>query len=127
MVRYSYDPGKNMIMADFTGNILIHDIIDFMREINSDKTLPAVLNIFIDARKARFTIEPAEIPRLAAMNYKMDRVFQQVNNAILTDNPNETALALLYEYASRSNHYHVKLFSLYENALSWLKNISKKN
>ncbi|MFO7842119.1 MAG: hypothetical protein R6V48_08230 [Fidelibacterota bacterium] len=127
MIRYSYDPGKNMITTDFTGDIFIHDIMDYMSDINSNEALPAILNIFIDARKARFIIEPAEIPRLAAMNYKMNRVFQEVNNAILTDNPNETALALLYEYSSRSKHYRVKLFSLYENALSWLKNISKKD
>jgi len=120
MINYYFDNDHNVLESVFTGSVSMKDISNFMRNINKEDPLPSMLNILVDARKAKFKIDPSEIPELAAVNYTLDKRFDHINNAILTDHPDETAISLLYRFASKSKRYHVKLFTLRENAMDWL-------
>jgi len=120
MINYYFDNDHDVLESVFSGPVCMKDISDFMHDINKEKNLPGILNILVDARKAKFHIDPRDIPELAAFNYKLNKRFDHINNAILTDHPEETAISLLYRLASKSSRYHVKLFSMRENAMEWL-------
>ena len=97
------------------------DIIDFMKEVNSNKQLPRSLNVIIDVRDADFVFEPIKIQHIVKANFRMNRSFKKIKNAILTNNPDDATLTLFHQYAKGSQNYHVKLFKDRDQAQQWLK------
>jgi hypothetical protein len=124
MIRMHYDPDEQILKTTFNGIINANEIRDYMLSVNTDPELPEVLNILIDAVKAELHIAPEEIETLAVFNTSLKPRFLSINNAIITQKPNNTAFMQVYGSLSKSRHYRFKIFQIRENALNWLKNIS---
>ncbi len=121
MIRWAFNEKEQVLEAVFSGTVSHHDIIDCMDKINKNNDYPRVLNILIDARNAMFNFSPDEVKTVATANFRMAPSYRRIRNAIVIDDPRETAFTMLYQNASKSRNYEVKIFTLKENALDWLK------
>ncbi|MDD3716563.1 MAG: hypothetical protein PHX07_04370 [Candidatus Marinimicrobia bacterium] len=124
MIRSQFNADTGMLETVFNDTVSLRDLRDYMESINRDTDLPESLNILIDTRDAVLDMSPGDIRDLAEFNFSLHPRFRKINNAIVSNQPNNTAFMLLYESLSRSKHYRFKVFNLPENALEWLKNIS---
>lgn len=121
MISYSYNSDKNIVETIFSGMIEPKEILDFMLDINKDETLPRKLNAIIDVRDADFVFEPIAIQNIVKANFRMNRSFSRIHNAIVANDPQDPTLSLFHQYVHDSLHYKVEIFDDKEKALAWLK------
>jgi hypothetical protein len=91
-----------------------------MLEINSNNDLPRTLNVIIDVRGTDFVFEPIAIQSIVKANFRMNKAFKSINNAILANNPDDPTLTLFYHYVRDSQNYLVRIFDDRVLAEKWL-------
>ena len=123
MITYHYNDSTNILETSFKGMIDPKEILEFMQAINKNKDLPRVLNVLIDIRDADYVFEPISIQNIVKANFRMNRSYQQINTAMLANNPNEPELQLYKQQVRSSRNYHFNMFDSEHNALLWLKRI----
>ncbi|MEA3392817.1 MAG: hypothetical protein U9Q91_07540 [Candidatus Marinimicrobia bacterium] len=122
MITYAFNTENNIFETMFSGMIEPADIFKYMQEVNNNKELPLKLNALIDVRTADFNFEPIAIQNIVRANFRMNKAFQMINNAILANNPDDATLTMFYHYTLGSDKYHVKIFTDREKAEKWLRN-----
>ena len=121
MISYQYDTDRQILDVLFSGMIAPIEILHFMQDINRNHDLPRILDVIIDVRTADFEFEPIAIQNIAKANFRMNKSFKKINNAILANNPEDTTLTLFHQFTTGSANYHVKIFKSKEKAETWLK------
>ena len=120
MITYTFDTEKNIFDTVFSGMIEAVEILNYMQNVNNNKELPQKLNAIIDVRTADFNFEPIAIQNIVRANFRMNKAFQMINNAILANNPDDATLTMFHHYTLGSDKYHVKIFTDREKAEKWL-------
>lgn len=120
MITYAFNTENNIFETMFSGMIKPVDIYKYMQEVNDNKELPLKLNALIDVRTADFYFEPIAIQNIVRANFRMNKAFQMINNAILANNPDDATLTMFHHYTLGSDKYHVKIFTDKEKAEKWL-------
>jgi hypothetical protein len=121
VITYNFNNEQNFLDVVFSDMIDPSEILNFMKDINNKKDLPRKLNVILDVREADFIFEPITIQNIVKANFRMNKSFQKINNAILANNPEDATLSMFNQYTRDSKNYHVKMFSDGEKALSWFK------
>ncbi len=122
MITNKYNTENNILETIFSGMIEPEEILLFMQEVNNNKNLPDKLNALIDVRTADFDFEPIAIQSIVKANFRMNKSYQMINNAILANNANDATLTLFHQYTIDSEKYHVKIFTDRDKAETWLNN-----
>jgi hypothetical protein len=120
MISYQLNKEKNILEIVFKGMISPEEIFDLMLQINSNEELPRVLNVIIDVRGADFIFEPTAIQNIVKANFRMNRSFNRIRNALLANNPDDTTLTLFHQYVRDSQNYLVRIFNDRDLAEKWL-------
>jgi hypothetical protein len=120
MISYKLNKEKDILETVFTGMISPEEIFDLMLQINSNEGLPRVLNVIIDVRDADFIFEPTAIQNIVKANFRMNRSFKRIRNALLAKNPDDTTLTLFHQYVRDSQNYLVRIFNDRDLAEKWL-------
>lgn len=121
MIKYKFNTKANILETDFLDLVSFHDIKNYMQSIHDNETFPRKLNVIIDAQDVEFEVVPTDSQEVASFNFSLSKNFEHIKTAIVTNDPNPTSLAQLYQYGANSKNYEVKLFTLKENAQRWLK------
>ena len=121
MINYAFNKNNNIFETEFSGMIEPKDILAYMDDVNHNKELPQILNVIIDVRTADFNFEPIAIQNIVRANFRMNKSFKMINNAILANNIDDPALTMFYHYSMGSNNYLVKIFTDKLKAEKWLK------
>jgi len=116
--NYKIYKNKKIIIESFTGDINF----DFFKEsMLKDFKDPEYVNMkfgVCDLRKANFTLTNSEIRKSFDFALKHDKN-RTIKWATITNGPNETAMAMLYELQAEK-HYGYKIFSTLEGASNYL-------
>ena len=121
MISYHYNDSSGILETRFKCMIDPKEILEFMQEINKNEELPRTLNVLIDIREADYVFEPISIQHIVKANFRMNRSFKQINNAMLANNPNEPEIALYKQYVQSSQNYRFEIFDDKDEAVKWLK------
>lgn len=124
MVYYDFDHQKQIMISRFEGDILLKEIIDYIDAARFNKEYPRKLKILTDSRRSNMLLTPEDLPKIVEANLKSLEVYEYIVDAIVLENPNDTAISYLYGEISRTGNYFFKLFSTYDSALTWLLNFN---
>ena len=104
----------------FEGDVFLKEIIDYINTTKSNKEYPRELRIITDSRKSTMLIMPDDLQQIVTANIESLQEYTYIIDAIVLDNPNDTALSYLYKEISKSKNYFFKLFSTNKAAIEWL-------
>ena len=120
MITYTFNTEKNIFDTVFSEMIEPVEILKYMQNVNINKDLPQKLNVIIDVRTADFNFEPIALQSIVRENFRMNKAFEMINNAILANDPHDVTLVMFQHYTLGSDKYHVKIFTDREKAEKWL-------
>ena len=120
MITYVFNSEKNIFDTVFSGMIEPSEILIYMQEVNKNKDLAKKLNAIIDVRTADFDFEPIAMQSIVRENFRMNKSFNMINNAILANNPHDVTLVMFQHYTLGSEKYHVEIFTDRDKAEKWL-------
>ena len=121
MIKYTFNEDLQILDVKYEGAINTEDILNHVRFISENNTLPRKLKILTDARNVNYNISPGSIPELTkALKQNLTR-YEFIMDAFLHSKPKETAYSLLLEVEQKYNNYSHKVFTTKEAALEWLK------
>lgn len=121
MITYKFNSEKNIFETVFSGLIEPSEILQYMKDVNNNKELPQKLNALLDVRTADFDFEPIAMQSIVRENFRMNKSFEMINNAILANDPHDVTLVMFHHYTLGSSNYHVNIFTDREKAEKWLK------
>jgi hypothetical protein len=121
MITYTFNTEKKIFDTVFSGMIEATEILKYMQYVNDNKDLPQKLNAIIDVRTADFNFEPIVMQNIVRANFRMNKAFHIINNAILTNDPHDVTLVMFQHYTIGSEKYHVEIFTEREKAEKWIR------
>lgn len=122
MISVKFNYKKGILESYFEGNVTLKEIVDYIIAIKENVSYPRALKILTDTTKANLDFIPDDLPIIVEENNKSLEKYEFITDAIVLDNPDNTALSVLYKELTLSNKYRFKLFSTREEATMWLDN-----
>ena len=126
MIKSVFDKGKNILFSNFESDVILHEVVEYIDATRLNKSLPRKLKILTDSRKSNMLVKPEELQEIVEANNRSLDVYEYIADAIVLNNPHETAISYLYGELSKKKNYFFKLFSEIENAEKWLINFHPK-
>ena len=122
MISTHFNGKKGILETEWTGDVDLKQILDYINATQLNKDYPRRLKILTLALKANFKLSPEDLPKIVEANLKSIGQYEMVNDGIVLENPLDTALSYLYQKLSATNKYTFKVFSTSESAFNWLEN-----
>lgn len=122
MVTAKFNQHNKILETTFEGNVILSEIVNYIRETKENVFYPRKLKILTDSRNAifNFTIEDLEI--IVKENYESLEKYEMIIDAIIIDDPKNTVLSMLYLELVKTNKYKFEIFSTKKAAENWLNN-----
>lgn len=122
MVTSNFNPQTQILESEFTGEVTLSEIVNYIVSTKENKSLPRILKINTDARKANFNFSIHDLETIILENNKSLEKYDSIIDAIIVDNPQTTAISMLYQELEKNEKYHFNIFSTVEGASKWLAN-----
>jgi len=122
MVQYIRTDRPELIKVLYSGIIAKEDILQYIKLIDEDESLPEMLLILGDARKAEFNFDTASLDSFAEAVNKSIKKFKKVREAFIQSTPFGTALSILYNQLQKDSRYESAVFTTEKAAMEWLIN-----
>lgn len=125
MITFDYNKADNILYVQYSGNISIQMLLEYIDSVGSDKTLPRILKILEDRRNGIFNFSIFENIKISKYAIQFAKKYKKVYLAALNDKPKETAYTIDYQrlLSKLTSTQTTKTFSTFEAAQSWLKSI----
>ncbi len=120
MIKLINDNYGVVIYARQEGSISIEQMLDGLRFMAENTSLPRQLRIIEDSRKAKITFTHNDIELIVNAINEMMVKYESVRHAVLLDSPINTVFAMLFNTKRLSVAYRLEVFASVERALSWL-------
>lgn len=122
MVTAKFNQHSKILEATFEGNVILSDIVNYIKATKENDTYPRKLKILTDSRGATFNFSVKDLEIIVEENYKSLEKYEMIIDAIIIDDPNNTALSMLYLELVKTNRYKFEIFATKSAALDWLNN-----
>lgn len=126
MINYEFDSQQEILHVEFTGEITVEELNDYIISIRENKELPDNLKILSDASKGKFAkkIGRRELLTFLEENKKSLLHRDTISDAFVLSSSFEMALGMLYRAYNDIENYQFNVFSSKEAAFKWLKQSS---
>ncbi len=121
MVTAIFNHQIGILETIFKDEVSIVEITDYIIATKENESYPRSLKILTDATDARVNFTVKDLSIIVDENSKSLEKYEFIIDAIILENPKETALALLYNRLASSKNYKFKIFSTREEASRWLE------
>lgn len=121
MITYLFNKKLGLLETKFEGDVILSEVVDYIIYTKENKTYPRKLKIITDATTANFKFSRSDINVILEENYKSLEKYDFIIDAIISENPKNTALSMLYMELVKTNKYEFNVFSTKSAALSWLE------
>jgi hypothetical protein len=120
ILRYKVIPECKLIVEYFEGQIGLNELIDFQLRQMEDKSCNPGYNDLTDLRNSEFIVQKNDVKKYA--DFVKQTEIKQGNRkvAIITENPGQTAITMLYSSYTKQLPLNNKVFSTLEAALKWI-------
>lgn len=122
MVTTNFNIKTGNLESKFDGDIYLTEIVNYIIATKENSTYPRTLKIITDATKASFNFSIDDLEIILDENYKSLEKYNYIIDAIIIDNPKNTAISMLYQELAKTNKYKFGVFSTIEAATEWLAN-----
>ena len=120
MIYSDFDSKKQILISRFEGDVSLIEITDYIDETRINKgPNPYRLDRHI-YRKSNMLLKPEDLSTIVDANNQSLKEYTYIIDAIILENPHDTAMSYLYKELSKTNNYYFKLFSTYDAAAKWL-------
>jgi len=120
MVDVNFNQKIGFFEFRLVGNISLIEILECVNFRNENTTYPRSLKMLIDATNANFTFSVDDLTIIANENFKSLEKYDYIFDAIILDNPKNTALSILYKQLVNAINYEFVYFSTKKCAIKWL-------
>ena len=122
MVNVEFNYKSGILETTFKGEIYLKEIIDYIISTKENKSYPRILKIITDSRNANFNFTINDLEAIISENNKSLEKYDFIIDAIIVDNPKETAISMLYQEIGKNVKYKFDVFNSKEAAIKWLAN-----
>lgn len=119
--KFNYETG--ILESIFVGEVYLREILDYIISTKENDSFPRVLKIITDTNNANFNFEINDLEKIIIENEKSLKKYDFIFDAIIVDNPKNTAISMLYQELGKNDRYKFDIFSTREAALNWLENL----
>ena len=119
IVKFNHQTG--ILETKFSGEIYLKEIIDYIISTKENDSYPRILKIKTDASTANFKFSIDDLEKIITENNKSLVMYNFIIDAIIVNNPQTTAISLLYQELEKNIKYKFNVFSTDEAAESWLR------
>lgn len=120
--NFDWNKSSNLISIKWSGQVYLNDIHSILHKLQSFSKEKNIQHrkVFIDITKCTININADEVSIVSDESYLATQNLKSSCLAILSDKPNETALAFLFTKNDPENNVYRKVFSTEEAAKEWL-------
>ncbi len=122
MVSAKFNRQIDILEFRLVGNINLIEMLECINFRNENTTYPRSLKMLIDATNANFTFSVDDLTIIASENINAVGKYTYVFDAIILNNPKNTAFSMLFKEFSKTNNYKFSFFASKGAALKWLDN-----
>lgn len=122
MVTTKFNQQTNILESKFEGNVILSEIVNYIIETKENKSYPRKLKILTDSVDGIFNFTIEDLKIIVEENYKSLEKYELIIDAIIIDDPKNTALSMLYLELAKTNKYKFEIFATKSAALDWLNN-----
>ena len=123
MVITTFNDQKGILDSNFTGDITLQEVVDYIVATRKNKSYPRKLKILTDATNSNMNFNASDLCTIVSENNKSLENYQYIIDAIIIESPKETALSMLYQEIAKNKKYMFSVFSTREAALEWLSTV----
>ena len=91
-----------------------------IEKIKDDQSLSRDLIILEDARDVKAQLSLEEVDQLLELMSEAANNYNSIKHAVIHNNPESTAIALLFEHRIKNLNYNLKVFYTEKAATQWL-------
>jgi hypothetical protein len=124
MLELSFDKEKKILRTITGGDIGVKDMLKHYNAIVENELFPRRLNVLINCIGTSCTTKPDEIEIFYNKVKEAVKKYEWIREAILVDQPYETAFVILFEKLMQIEKYEFKVFHTENVAMNWLLNNS---
>ena len=127
MIISIYNQQTEILETEFTKDVTLEEIVNYIISIKENKTYPRFLKIKTNATISNFAFSIDDIEKIAIETDKLLEKYNLISDAMIVDNPRTTAISMLYQKITGKNvKYRFNVFSTDKGASEWLENLSDK-
>ena len=120
MITREYDPETSTLKTKYCGNLTLDELREYLGHIGESGEYDRRLYILTDGSEAKVDFPVDAIGFVMEETAKAVKPYASVREAILTNNPLETAYATHYQSLNEIPNYAVQVLSTVEAATEWL-------
>jgi len=124
MINYDYNKIHDILYVQYSGEITIEELLNYISEVGNDNTYPRILKILEDRRNGSFPFSIRANIKISKHALKFAKKYKKVYMAALNDKPKETAYTIDYQrlLSKFTSTQTTRTFSTFEAAQQWLLN-----
>lgn len=123
MVITEFNHQAGILDSNFTEDVTLKEIVDYIDATKENKTYPRKLKILTDATNSIMEFTASDLCKIVAANNQSLEQYQYIIDAIVIESPKETALSMLYQEIAKNKKYKFQVFSTREAAIEWLSSV----
>ena len=124
MINYNLK-NDNIFYVDVSGDIQLSEAIDFLKKFETIKNLPLNLAQQYNLHDVNFNIKIDQLQEISQLVDKVTSKYLTVKTAIVSNDPRNSAMAILFSQSNSNSKNIWKLFSTEVAAVGWLLQAQK--
>ncbi len=122
MVITNFNDQTGILDSNFTGDVTLKEVVDYIYATKENKNYPRKLKILTDATNSNMNFTASDLCAIVNANNQSLEKYHYIIDAIVIESPKETALSILYQEIAKNKKYRFQVFSTREAAVEWLNN-----
>lgn len=120
MISHKLHEDQQIVEIQYTGNVYVQDIVDFINVLAAKSDLPKQLRAVTFATEANFMFSHSELSPIVEAMARLSKKIDSLNEAFIIDSPQSVVLATTFKIMnSKTVNYHIEIFSTEEAAFRW--------
>ena len=120
MITNWFNPQTGILTTDFSGTILVDEIVEWLNNITPHRYPLKKLNLLLNETNAEYSYQPDEYHKIDKANEVVASLFEQFYIAIVHHKPKEMAISEIIHRRKHPKNYYTGVFDSEKNALKWL-------
>jgi hypothetical protein len=120
MISWQFDSERNLLIADYTGEVTLDQIKRYTEELVAASYLPRDLRALERATEGVTNMGPDDLAQVIDYWTNWVYEFSSIRGAMVQDKPRETELVLTYIRSLPFAHFQYRVFPTEAQALAWL-------
>jgi len=103
MIISKYNQQTEILETEFTKDVTLEEIVNYIISIKENKIYHRFLKIKINATNSNFNFSVNDLKTIVIENDKLLEKYDFISDAIIVDNPRTTAISMLFQKLAEKN------------------------